>query len=261
MPIGTMSMRRCIVATLLPFSHGLLVPAPSCLHATQPRHAAPCHPRHAPPCLLQPGDPFPSIEGVPSGTRAVLLVLTGDERRAAEIDAIETIKPELAAMNAVVLTLRNPSGWEAGAADGPCVSYVLDDAGVVVSRCDAADNPTAHVTGALRSVLAMPLCVPQPPPAATGAADDRLSNLEAEVAKLLASQAEAAVPPPPDESVPPPPLEEQAEEGSVPPPPSEAGAEGVNAGATFVAGGAGDIFSQQGATSGSWSAAEEVPEI
>ena len=259
MPIGTMSMRRCIVATLLPFSHGLLVPAPSCLHATQPRHAAPCHPRHASPCLLQPGDPFPSIEGVPSGTRAVLLVL-GDERRAAEIDAIETIKPELAAMNAVVLTLRNPSGWEAGAADGPCVSYVLDDAGVVVSRCDVADNPTAHATGALRSVLAMPLSVPQPPPA-TGAADDRLSNLEAEVAKLLASQAEAAVPPPPDESVPPPPLEEQAEEGSVPPPPSEAGAAGGNAGATFVAGGAGDIFSQQGATSGSWSAAEEVPEI
>ena len=46
------------------------------------------------------------------------------------------------------------------------MSYVLDDAGVVVSRCDAADNPTAHATGALRSVLAMPL-VPQPPPAAT----------------------------------------------------------------------------------------------
>ena len=47
-------------------------------------------------------------------TRAVLLVLTGDERRAAEIDAIETIKPELTDMNAVVLTLRNPAGWEAG---------------------------------------------------------------------------------------------------------------------------------------------------
>ena len=53
--------------------------------------------------------------------------------------------------------------------------------------------------------------------------------------------------------MPPPPLEDQADEGGVPPPPSEAGA-------PFVAGGAGDIFSQQGATSGSWSAAEDVPE-
>ena len=91
---------------LLALSDGLLVPVPSWRHATQPRHA--------PPCLLQPGEPFPSVEGVPSGTRAVLLVLTGDERRAAEIDAIETIKPELTDMNAVVLTLRNPAGWEAG---------------------------------------------------------------------------------------------------------------------------------------------------
>ena len=107
-------MSRIVAATLLALSDGLLVPAPSWRHATQPCHAAPCHPRHAPPCLLQPGEPFPSVEGVPSGTRAVLLVLTGDERRAAETDAIETIKPELADMNAVVLTLRNPAGWEAG---------------------------------------------------------------------------------------------------------------------------------------------------
>ena len=107
-------MSRIVAATLLALSDGLLVPVPSWRHATQPRHAAPCHPRHAPPCLLQPGEPFPSVEGVPSGTRAVLLVLTGDERRAAETDAIETIKPELADMNAVVLTLRNPAGWEAG---------------------------------------------------------------------------------------------------------------------------------------------------
>ena len=109
-----MRMSRIVAATLLALSDGLLVPVPSWRHATQPRHAAPCHPRHAPPCLLQPGEPFPSVEGVPSGTRAVLLVLTGDERRAAEIDAIETIKPELTDMNAVVLTLRNPAGWEAG---------------------------------------------------------------------------------------------------------------------------------------------------
>ena len=107
-------MSRIVAATLLALSDGLLVPVPSWRHATQPRHAAPCHPRHAPPCLLQPGEPFPSVEGIPSGTRAVLLVLTGDERRAAEIDAIETIKPELTDMNAVVLTLRNPAGWEAG---------------------------------------------------------------------------------------------------------------------------------------------------
>ena len=146
--------------------------------------------------MLQAGEPFPSVEGVPSGRRAVLLVINGDESRAAEIDAIDQIQPELSAMNAVVVTLRNPVAWEAGATDGPFVSYVVDDAGVVVSRCDAPDNPTAHATGALRSVLSMPLSAPQPPPPPPAAAvppppppaaPDQLSNLEAEIAKLSAA--------------------------------------------------------------------------
>ena len=122
-----------LVAALLPLSHGLLVPAAAWRHATQPRHAAPC--------MLQTGETFPSLEGVPSGQRAVLLVIRGDESRAAEIAAIEQIEPELSAMNAVVVTLRNPVAWEARADDGPCVSYVVDDAGVVVSRCDNYPKP------------------------------------------------------------------------------------------------------------------------
>ena len=145
-----------LVAALLPLSHGLLVPAAAWRHATQRRHAAPC--------MVQTGETFPAVEGVPSGQRAVLLVINGDESRAAEIDAIDQIEPELTAMNAVVVTLRNPVAWEAGADAGPCVSYVVDDAGVVVSRCDAPDNPTAHATGALRSVLGMPLSAPNPNP-------------------------------------------------------------------------------------------------
>jgi len=139
-----------------------------------------------------------------------------------------------------------------------------------------------------------------PPPPSDGLA--QLSNLEAEIAKLSAlkppaaglkpppaaaadAAADAGVPPPPEEdAVPPPPADDSVppppsdapdqppdqlssleariaqlaapQEDGVPPPPTEASPD------TFVAGGAGDIFSQQDAppASGSWSADEEVPE-
>ena len=180
--------------------------------------------------MVQPGDPFPMVEGVPSGRRAVLLLITGDDTSClAELDALEKIKPALAALSTAVVALRNPPAWKSDATQGRFASFVVDDAGVVVSRCDEPDDPTGHATRALRSVLDMPTAVawraeddapeveaaegeapadrvPLPPDAL-----DKLSQLEADVAKL-AHLAVAAQPPPlrPGDGVPPPPSEAEA---------------------------------------------------